>query len=29
MFSATLPDYVEEIARTKMHDAVRVIIGTK
>ncbi|XP_015893193.2 DEAD-box ATP-dependent RNA helicase 57 isoform X2 [Ziziphus jujuba] len=29
LFSATLPDYVEEIARTKMHDAVRVIIGRK
>ncbi|XP_057983778.1 DEAD-box ATP-dependent RNA helicase 57 [Malania oleifera] len=29
LFSATLPDYVEELARTIMHDAVRVIIGRK
>ncbi|XP_022767394.1 DEAD-box ATP-dependent RNA helicase 57 isoform X2 [Durio zibethinus] len=27
LFSATLPDSVEELARTIMHDAVRVIIG--
>nr|XP_023914748.1 DEAD-box ATP-dependent RNA helicase 57-like [Quercus suber]POF07755.1 dead-box atp-dependent rna helicase 57 [Quercus suber] len=29
LFSATLPDSVEELARTRMHDAVRVIIGRK
>ncbi|KAJ7553509.1 hypothetical protein O6H91_06G100900 [Diphasiastrum complanatum] len=29
LFSATLPDYVEELARTIMHDAVRIIIGEK
>lgn len=29
LFSATLPDVVEELARTIMHDAVRVIIGRK
>ncbi|OMO72574.1 hypothetical protein CCACVL1_17718 [Corchorus capsularis] len=29
LFSATLPDFVEELARTKMHDAVRIIIGRK
>lgn len=29
LFSATLPDTVEELARTIMHDAVRVIIGRK
>ncbi|XP_041025820.1 DEAD-box ATP-dependent RNA helicase 57 [Juglans microcarpa x Juglans regia] len=29
MFSATLPDFVEELARTIMHDAVRVIVGRK
>ncbi|KAJ4828873.1 DEAD-box ATP-dependent RNA helicase 57 [Turnera subulata] len=29
LFSATLPDKVEELARTVMHDAVRVIIGRK
>ncbi|KAM5559866.1 DEAD-box ATP-dependent RNA helicase 57 [Rosa sericea] len=29
LFSATLPDFVEELARTIMHDAVRVIIGRK
>ncbi|GMP85183.1 hypothetical protein CsSME_00038442 [Camellia sinensis var. sinensis] len=29
LFSATLPDAVEELARTIMHDAVRVIIGRK
>ncbi|KAJ8538304.1 hypothetical protein K7X08_014844 [Anisodus acutangulus] len=29
LFSATLPDIVEERARTIMHDAVRVIIGRK
>ncbi|CAM8911612.1 unnamed protein product [Rhodiola kirilowii] len=29
LFSATLPDRVEELARTIMHDAVRVIIGRK
>ncbi|CAH9078208.1 unnamed protein product [Cuscuta epithymum] len=29
LFSATLPDEVENIARTIMHDAVRVIIGRK
>lgn len=29
LFSATLPDEVEKIARTIMHDAVRVIIGRK
>lgn len=29
LFSATLPDYVEELARTIMHDAVRVIVGRK
>ncbi|VFQ94850.1 unnamed protein product [Cuscuta campestris] len=29
LFSATLPDEVETIARTIMHDAVRVIIGRK
>ncbi|KAF3442882.1 hypothetical protein FNV43_RR16800 [Rhamnella rubrinervis] len=29
LFSATLPDYVEELARTIMYDAVRVIVGRK
>ncbi|KAF6155955.1 hypothetical protein GIB67_039286 [Kingdonia uniflora] len=29
LFSATLPDYVEELARTIMHDAIRVIVGRK
>lgn len=29
LFSATLPDFVEDLARTIMHDAVRVIIGRK
>ncbi|XP_047330573.1 DEAD-box ATP-dependent RNA helicase 57 isoform X2 [Impatiens glandulifera] len=29
LFSATLPDSVEELARTLMHDAVRIIIGRK
>ncbi|KAE8099539.1 hypothetical protein FH972_017514 [Carpinus fangiana] len=29
MFSATLPDFVEDLARTVMHDAVRVIVGRK
>ncbi|KAF4369299.1 hypothetical protein G4B88_009682 [Cannabis sativa] len=29
LFSATLPDFVEELARTIMHDAVRVIIRRK
>jgi ATP-dependent RNA helicase DDX52/ROK1 len=29
MFSATLPDFVEDLARTIMHDAVRVIVGRK
>lgn len=29
LFSATLPDYVEELARTIMHDAVRIIVGRK
>ncbi|CAK7340023.1 unnamed protein product [Dovyalis caffra] len=29
LFSATLPDFVEEVARTVMHDAVRVIVGDK
>ncbi|KAL8036168.1 hypothetical protein ABFS82_12G139100 [Erythranthe guttata] len=29
LFSATLPETVEELARTIMHDAVRVVIGTK
>ncbi|KAH0943962.1 hypothetical protein HID58_003599, partial [Brassica napus] len=29
LFSATLPDSVEELARSIMHDAVRVIIGRK
>ncbi|XP_068661179.1 DEAD-box ATP-dependent RNA helicase 57 [Aristolochia californica] len=29
LFSATLPDSVEEIARTIMHDAVRIIVGRK
>ncbi|KAJ8750602.1 hypothetical protein K2173_015776 [Erythroxylum novogranatense] len=29
LFSATLPDYVEDLARRSMHDAVRVIIGRK
>lgn len=29
LFSATLPDFVEELARTIMHDAVRIIIGRK
>lgn len=29
LFSATLPDTVEQLARTIMHDAVRVIIGRK
>ncbi|XP_010537390.1 PREDICTED: DEAD-box ATP-dependent RNA helicase 57-like [Tarenaya hassleriana] len=29
MFSATLPEFVEELACSKMHDAVRVIIGRK
>lgn len=29
LFSATLADTVEELARTIMHDAVRVIIGRK
>ncbi|CAN1768711.1 DEAD-box ATP-dependent RNA helicase 57 [Linum perenne] len=27
--SATLPDYIEDLARSVMHDAVRVIIGRK
>ncbi|KAL8152779.1 hypothetical protein V2J09_010539 [Rumex salicifolius] len=29
LFSATLPDTVEELARTIMHDAVRIIVGRK
>lgn len=29
LFSATLPDTIEELARTIMHDTVRVIIGRK
>eukprot|EP00252_Welwitschia_mirabilis_P004604 TRINITY_DN14914_c0_g1_i2.p1 TRINITY_DN14914_c0_g1~~TRINITY_DN14914_c0_g1_i2.p1 ORF type:complete len:341 (+),score=75.40 TRINITY_DN14914_c0_g1_i2:578-1600(+) len=29
LFSATLPDTVEELARTIIHDAVRIIIGKK
>ncbi|GJR38764.1 DEAD-box ATP-dependent RNA helicase 57 [Tanacetum coccineum] len=29
LFSATLPDTVEELARAIMHDVVHVIIGTK
>ncbi|KDO38987.1 hypothetical protein CISIN_1g030396mg [Citrus sinensis] len=29
LFSATLPDFVEELARSIMHDAVRVIVGRK
>ncbi|KAJ1697655.1 hypothetical protein LUZ63_006167 [Rhynchospora breviuscula] len=29
LFSATLPDTVEELARSIMHDAVRVIVGKK
>ncbi|KAH7420670.1 hypothetical protein KP509_13G016400 [Ceratopteris richardii] len=29
LFSATLPDAVEELARSIMHDAVRIIIGEK
>ncbi|KAJ3698083.1 hypothetical protein LUZ61_001788 [Rhynchospora tenuis] len=29
LFSATLPDTVEELARSIMHDAVRVIVGRK
>ncbi|XP_078445322.1 P-loop containing nucleoside triphosphate hydrolases superfamily protein [Wolffia australiana] len=29
LFSATLPDSVEELARSIMHDAIRVIIGRK
>ncbi|KAH7676911.1 RNA helicase protein [Dioscorea alata] len=29
LFSATLPDSVEELARSIMHDAVRVIVGRK
>eukprot|EP01018_Ginkgo_biloba_P026041 Gb_03067 [translate_table: standard] len=29
LFSATLPDSVEELARTIMHDAVRILVGRK
>ncbi|KAJ7976999.1 DEAD-box ATP-dependent RNA helicase [Quillaja saponaria] len=29
LFSATLPDFVEELARSIMHDAVRIIVGRK
>ena len=29
LFSATLPDTVEELARSIMHDAVRVTIGER
>ncbi|KAL2933789.1 DEAD-box ATP-dependent RNA helicase 57 [Bienertia sinuspersici] len=29
LFSATLPDTVEDLARTLMHDAVRIIVGKK
>ncbi|XP_057534540.1 DEAD-box ATP-dependent RNA helicase 57 [Amaranthus tricolor] len=29
LFSATLPDTVEQLARTIMHDAVRIIVGKK
>lgn len=29
LFSATMPDTVEELARSIMHDAVRVVIGNK
>ncbi|KAG9457442.1 hypothetical protein H6P81_001950 [Aristolochia fimbriata] len=29
LFSATLPDSVEELARSIMHDAVRIIVGRK
>lgn len=28
LFSATLPDTVEELARTTIHDAVRIIVGS-
>lgn len=29
LFSATLPDAVEELARSIMHDAVRIVVGEK
>lgn len=29
LFSATLPDFIEDKARELMHDAVRVIVGRK
>ncbi|KAK3021355.1 hypothetical protein RJ639_045988 [Escallonia herrerae] len=29
LFSATLPDSVQELARSIMHDAIRVVVGTK
>ncbi|KAK3038407.1 hypothetical protein RJ639_030573 [Escallonia herrerae] len=29
LFSATLPDSVQELSRSIMHDAVRVVVGTK
>lgn len=29
LFSATLPDTVEELARSIMHDAVRITIGER
>ncbi|KAI5057077.1 hypothetical protein GOP47_0027092 [Adiantum capillus-veneris] len=29
LFSATLPDVVEELARSIMHDAVRIVVGEK
>ncbi|KAL4205425.1 hypothetical protein AMTRI_Chr01g137230 [Amborella trichopoda] len=29
LFSATLPESVEELARTIMHDAIRIIVGRK
>jgi ATP-dependent RNA helicase DDX52/ROK1 len=29
LFSATLPETIESLARTIMHDAVRVIVGRK
>lgn len=29
LFSATMPDTVEELARSIMHDAVRIVVGNK
>jgi len=29
LFSATLPDSIEALARTIMHDAIRIIVGRK